>query len=179
MELGALVCRPADPECEQCPISTGCEAYERDLSDVIPVTTERGDIPHYEIAVAVIERDGSFLISRRPEDKMLGGLWEFPGGKLEDNETLPEALKREMQEELGIEVSVGEKIKTVPHQYSHLSINLHAYRCIIFNGEPTSREGQTWRWVSDNKLNEYAFPKANKAILSAILNQTKQDGTEP
>lgn len=175
MELGALICVPHDPHCEECPLQGTCDAYRTDRIGSLPVTQESPEKPHHEVVVAVIKDGNSFLISRRPEDKMLGGLWEFPGGKLEADESLREALKREMLEELGIEVSVNGKIRTVPHEYSHLSINLHAYNCNILNGKPSAREDQTWRWVPLNELSQYAFPKANKTILETILSRNKEE----
>lgn len=168
MELGALVCTARNPDCSDCPLRESCEAFRTDRQSSMPVTRDSVEKPHHEIAVGVVEEDGEILISRRPEDAMLGGLWEFPGGKREDRESMPEALKRELKEELGVEVSVGEKIETVPHQYSHLSINLHAYWCSIESGTPRSREGQKWTWVRPGNLSDYAFPKANKTILELV-----------
>lgn len=168
MELGALVCTPSNPECGSCPVRSRCRAHAEGRIEQLPVTGERPDRPHYEVTAGVLVEDGNVLIARRPEDRMLGGLWEFPGGKQEDGETLREALRREFMEELGLEVSVGEKIVEVPHEYSHLSINLHAYWCRRAEGEPESREDQPWRWVSPDRLREYAFPGANQPILEAV-----------
>lgn len=175
MELGALICTPSNPDCENCPLFENCEAFQGNRVQQLPVTRESDEKPHHEIAVAVILENDDVLISRRPEEKMLGGLWEFPGGKLEDGETLREALCREMKEELGIEITVGAKITEVPHEYSHLSINLHAYFCNVEDGQPTSREGQKWKWVPRKDLEEYAFPKANKQVLEELMS----DDPEP
>lgn len=177
MELGALVCTSGTPSCGECPLRESCTAYREDRTGELPVTESSGEKPHHEIAVAVVEREDEVLIARRPEDKMLGGLWEFPGGKQEDGEDLREAVVREMNEELGVTVGVGEKIDEVPHQYSHLSITLHAYRCEITEGEPSSREGQEWKWVRSDDLNNYAFPKANKEILETITDSSSKAGT--
>jgi A/G-specific adenine glycosylase len=174
MELGALVCKSGAPECGRCPLTNECEAYQRDLTSSIPKTAPRSERAHHEIAVGVIVNDHKVLISRRPEDKMLGGLWEFPGGKVEDGESLQEALVRELHEELGIEVSVVNKMMEVPHAYSHMTINLHAYRCRIVDGAPSSEEGQRWEWVDRDELEEYAFPKANKQIVDDIINETSE-----
>lgn len=177
MELGALVCTARNPDCERCPLAACCAAHRDGDETRIPVTADSGEKPHHEIAVGVVTDAEDILISRRPEDSMLGGLWEFPGGKQEDGESIEEALRRELDEELGIAVSVGEKIETVPHEYSHLSINLHAYWCTIASGEPSSEEGQKWRWVGVENLDEYAFPKANKTILERVQESMVQDSS--
>lgn len=177
MELGALVCTSESPSCEGCPLRESCTAYRADRVEKLPVRESSGDKPHHEIAVAVVERDGEVLIARRPEDKMLGGLWEFPGGKQENGEELTDAVVREMQEELGVTVQPDEKIDEVPHEYSHLTITLNAYRCDLVEGEPTAREGQQWKWVERKNLHDYAFPKANKQILEAIMNSSSKVGS--
>lgn len=168
IELGALVCTPSSPDCGACPVRPRCRAHAEGRTEELPVTGERPERPHYEVTAGVLVEEGNVLIARRPEDRMLGGLWEFPGGKQEDGESLRQALKREFMEELGLEVSVGEKIVEVPHQYSHLSINLHAYWCRRVGGEPESREDQPWQWVSPERLRDYAFPGANQPILEAV-----------
>lgn len=168
IELGALVCSPSNPDCDGCPLNDRCRAFAEDRTDELPVTADRPDRPHHEVIAGVLVEDGKVLIARRPEDRMLGGLWEFPGGKQEEGETLREALKREFMEELGVDVSVGEKVVEVPHQYSHLSINLHAFWCRRVEGEPESREGQPWKWVPPERLRDHPFPGANQPILEAV-----------
>ena len=169
MELGALVCTPDNPDCGSCPINGICEAYEDNLQARIPATGDSPDRPHHEVVAGVIEDDEKILISRRPEEGMLGGLWEFPGGKQENGESLQQALVRELQEELGIHVNVGEKLETIPHGYSHMTINLHAYRCSIKTGEPKAREGQQWKWIRPSQLPEFALPKSNHPIMEQLI----------
>lgn len=175
MELGALVCTARNPDCDECPLIDDCLAYEENTVGRVPVTKDSDEKPHHEIAVGVVEDDGRILIARRPEDKMLGGLWEFPGGKQEDGESMEEAVRRELREELGIAVGIEGKIDTVPHEYSHLSINLHAYWCHLEDGNPSSREGQNWEWVPRCELDDYAFPKANKTILKQVQNSSRPE----
>jgi A/G-specific adenine glycosylase len=172
MELGALICTPSNPDCEKCPVSEHCTAREEGRQADLPVTGERPDRPHYEVAAGVIREGSDVLISRRPEDGMLAGLWEFPGGKQEEGESLSEALRRELHEELGIETVVGEKLHKIPHEYSHLTINLHVYACEIEQGKPQSREGQRWEWVSIDRLDDYAFPASNRPIVESLRDET-------
>jgi len=116
----------------------------------------------------VFDDDGRILIQRRPEDGLLGGLWEFPGGKAEEAEEMDEACVRELREELGIEVEVDAPFYTLSHAYSHFKITLYAFRCRLVKGEPTSEEGQPIRWVDVSELDDYAFPRANRKLIEEL-----------
>ena len=94
MELGATICTYRSPSCNKCPLSFGCKAFKTNKQDYYPKTVAKEKKPHYIIVAGIIWRDNTFFIQRRPEKAMLGGLWEFPGGKVEEGESLKEALKR-------------------------------------------------------------------------------------
>lgn len=169
MELGATVCTPRAPECKQCPVASVCRAHERGREQDYPVTPDAKPVPHHDIAVGLVFDDEErLLIQRRPDDGLLGGLWEFPGGKQEEDESLPSACSRELREEVGIEVDVEDHFYTLSHAYSHFKITLHAFRCRIRAGEPQSNEGQPIRWVSVEALNDYAFPRANRRLIEEL-----------
>src|SRR5687768_5506033 len=105
MEMGRVICTPRSPDCARCPVNEYCRAYRLGVQEQRPVKTPKAKTPHYDVTAGVIRReDGKILIAQRPVDKMLGGLWEFPGGKRHDGESLPECLRREIDEELGIEI---------------------------------------------------------------------------
>jgi len=120
-------------------------------------------------AAAIWRNSGELLIAKRPDDKHQGGLWEFPGGKVEPGEDVLSALSRELEEELGIEVTHAEKLIQVPYHYPDKSVLLDVYSVTAFSGEPWGKEGQPVRWVSVDDLASYAFPAANKPILDACL----------
>ena len=104
---------------------------------------------------------------------MLGGLWEFPGGKQEADETLPECLRREIAEELGVEIEVGEPIVTVKHSYTHFKITLHAFDCRLIKGIPQSLHVADWRWVMLGEIRSFPFPRTDLKIIEALQNQAK------
>jgi len=170
MDLGATICTPQAPRCFTCPLLGLCEAQRQGLQESIPRKASRRPLPHYDVTAAVIEDEhGRLLVSRRPLHKLLGGLWEFPGGKREEGETLEECLARELREELGIEVTVGEEIMTFPHAYTHFCITLHVFRCRIVAGTPRPLEATDVRWAAPEELKGLAFARSDRRILETIL----------
>jgi 8-oxo-dGTP diphosphatase len=120
-----------------------------------------------EVVAAVIEREGKLLITRRPEGRHLSGLWEFPGGKPEPGETLEDALRREIKEELGADVHPRERIETVEWEYLDKRVSLVFFRCAI-RGEPRPLEGQEMAWVTPSDLARYEFPPADAALIQRL-----------
>jgi len=130
-------------------------------------------IPHRIIGVGVIWNDREqILIDRRRPEGSLGGLWEFPGGKIEPGETVQACIKREIKEELGIEIAVGEHLMTVDYTYPHLQVTLNVHLCRHLAGEPKPIECDEVRWVSLDEIEQYSFPTANTQIIAAIKQYT-------
>ncbi len=169
MELGALICTPRSPKCLLCPVSFFCQARLAGTESEFPIKTQKKPRPHRHIAVGIVRQNGNILIDKRKEDDMLGGLWEFPGGKVEPGETYEEAVVRELKEELGIDVRVDRFFATIEHGYSHFTISMHAYECQHVGGEPQAIECSDWRWVPVHELRNYAFPRANGKLLDILL----------
>jgi A/G-specific adenine glycosylase len=170
MELGSLVCIPSKPRCEECPLAPWCVAFKMARTDSIPYKAPKPKVPHYDIVVAIISNNkGELLIARRPENAMLGGLWEFPGGKVNSDETLILALHREIEEELGIDVAIKREFMQLKHAYSHFKITLHAYLCDHLDGEPIPKASTEIRWVGADRLGEFPFPKANRRLTLALM----------
>ncbi len=170
MELGATVCSPSKPDCFNCPIQSGCVATKTAKTDSIPYKSSAKKKPHKHIGVGIIEReDEKVLIALRPENVMLGGLWEFPGGKQEDGETIQQTVERELHEELGVQVHAYKEYMKFKHVYSHFSITLHAYLCTLISGTPKAKSSQEVKWVSKSELVEYPFPKANKQLTEKLI----------
>ncbi|OUL17557.1 DNA mismatch repair protein MutT [Nostoc sp. RF31YmG] len=126
-------------------------------------------LPHKIIGVAVIwNEQEQILIDRRRAGGAMGGLWEFPGGKIEPGETVEECIQREIYEELGIEIAVGEHLITIDHTYTELRVTLTVHHCRHLTGIPQALECDEIRWVSLADLEQFAFPKANVQIIAAL-----------
>ena len=152
IELGATICTPQSPQCSLCPWRELCQGHASGDPTAFPAPKPRKSIPHYDVAAAVTLRGEEhtqqvLVAQRRPED-MLGGLWEFPGGKRHAGETLPEALRRELQEEMAVEVRVGEELIVVRHAYTHFRITLTAFLCELVAGTPRRIECADARWAT-------------------------------
>ena len=172
MDLGARLCAPKRPICGGCPLKRWCEARRRGTHHEIPHRRRARAIPHYTIGVGVIRNArGEVFVQKRPAEGLLGGLWEFPGGKREERERLTETVRREVAEELGMEVAVGAKIATIHHAYTHFRITLHAYHCTLVGSvrRPRSRAADAWQWLRVTRLSDLAFPRANQRILELLL----------
>jgi mutator protein MutT len=128
-------------------------------------------LPHKRIGVAVIRnQQGQILIDRRLAKGEMAGLWEFPGGKIEINETVEECIKREISEELAIEVEVGARLVTIDHTYSNFEVTLFVHHCQYLSGEPQPIECEEIRWVTLAEISNYTFPEANTQIISILQN---------
>jgi len=169
MELGATVCKPREALCATCPLRRACVA-KKELADVtaLPRKPQKAATPHYDIGAAIVRKNGRILITKRPENGLLGGLWEFPGGKQEKGETLEECVRRELQEELAIDVEVGELLISVKHAYTHFKITLHCFECTHVDGELTLVHAADAKWVRPSELRSYAFPKADRVVLDLL-----------
>lgn len=124
-----------------------------------------------EVAIGVLTGPQGVLIARRPARGVLGGLWEFPGGKIEAGESPAQALTREFDEELGLSVEVGPPLKPIEHAYAHGRVRLLPFWCHLTEGPPqtpVARQVEAVRWVAPRQLSEYSFPEANRGLLAAI-----------
>jgi mutator protein MutT len=119
------------------------------------------------VAAAVVERDGRFLVTRRIKGSHLEGLWEFPGGKCGAGESLGECLRREIAEELGAHVSVGEEIFRITHEYPGRSITIHFFACSL-TGDPRPLIGQEMQWVARRDLRSLEFPPADERLIDLL-----------
>ena len=173
MELGALICTPVNPRCLICPVNELCRAAANGTQQERPVIPPKKQTPHYDVAAGIIWQGepyhSNLLIAQRPADGMLGGLWEFPGGKLEATDVdLRACLRREIEEELAMQIKVGAQLTTVRHAYTHFRITLHAFHAHHTSGEPQALGVADWRWVTLADLAAFPFPVTDQKIIAAL-----------
>jgi A/G-specific adenine glycosylase len=169
IELGAKVCTPRQPGCGSCPVANWCRAYnELEDPSVLPVRVPRKKRPHLQVTAGIIRRRGKVLIAQRPAGGMLAGLWEFPGGKQEPGESLVGCLRREIGEELGILIDVEEEVACVDHEFTHLSITLHAFSARYRSGRVRAIGCSAFEWIDTDRLQQFAIPRADHRVLEEL-----------
>ena len=169
MDLGSQICTPRAPACLVCPLQALCQAAALGLQAERPVMSARPPVPLWTVTAAVIWRADRVLIARRPSRGLLGGLWEFPGGKLEPGETLPEGLRREIAEELTVEVAVGAELGVYRHAYTHFKVVLHAFACTLVTGEPQPQVASELCWALPAELPDFPMGKIDRQIAHRLL----------
>jgi 8-oxo-dGTP diphosphatase len=131
----------------------------RDLHNYLPII----------VAAAIIQREEKFLLSKRKPESDLGGFWEFPGGKTEPGETLEACLRREVKEELGIEISEPQLFHSLRHQYPEKKVELHFFTCSILQGQPQALDCAEIAWVHKHELISYQFPPADIPVIKKLV----------
>jgi mutator protein MutT len=121
-----------------------------------------------EVAAGLVFRDGKLLITQRPAAGHLAGLWEFPGGKREPDESFEACLLRELREELGIEVVLGPLLESISHSYPEKTVHLRFYRCSWLEHEPQAIGCPDFRWITPGELDQYTFPAADARLLERL-----------
>lgn len=169
MELGALICHPKNPDCENCPLAESCLANNLNLQESRPVRKKKSPLPHLQVTAAVFQENGKVFLAKRPPDGLLGGMWEFPGGKQKDKETLPETLRREIREELRVPISVGEALGVYHHAYTHYKVTLHAFHCSLNSRDIQLTFHTESAWVSLDSLANYPMGKLDRLISRKLL----------
>ena len=169
MDLGAIICTPKKPSCSSCPLQNFCVAYTKYDPDDFPKKAMTKTKPLQEIGIGLVfNKKGELLIDQRLESSSMGGMWEFPGGKKIPNESIEKTIERELKEELGIIVTVGEKLLSFEHAYTHKKLYFTVHICAWVSGQPKPFASQKLLWVSPDKLFDFPFPAANTKIISEL-----------
>jgi A/G-specific adenine glycosylase len=165
MDLGATICIPKNPRCLICPVMKLCKARQNGTQNQRPVKTPKKEVPHYVHAAGVIVQRGRVLLAQRPSEGLLGGMWEFPNGRVDGDPAaeLPKVLKAGY--ELRVKSRRQESIGVVEHGYSHFSVTVHVFPCELIS----SPKETNLKWVSLNKLDAYPMGKIDRQIAGMIV----------
>ena len=163
MDIGSAVCIPANPRCPICPVRSLCKARKLGVQSQRPVMKAKKAVPHHVFGAAVIVRRGRVLLSQRPSKGLLGGMWEFPNGKIRPNscKQLPEALRRDYR----LEIQCGERLGIIEHGYSHFTVSVHAFRCTALS-IPKSKN---LRWIPLTQLRNFPMGRIDRQIAGKLL----------
>ena len=170
------VCTPHQPDCNRCPLGEFCLARTNSQVNRYPRRVASRSVPQYRIAVGVVLKKGRLLITQRKADGLLGGLWEFPGGKIKKGETAEAAVIREIEEEVNLRVTVKERLARVKHAYTHFKIQMDVFICDYKNGRIKLDGPVDFRWVTSTGIDRFPLPKANHKFLPALKDKLARYG---
>jgi A/G-specific adenine glycosylase len=168
MELGATICIPKLPLCQQCPLRSICQAFSTNSVSKFPPSKKKIPSKKIEVSAGIIIKNKKVYIQQRAKDGFMGGLWEFPGGKREEGESPEDCLKREIQEELGTTVVSLNQVMTIKHTYTQFRVTLNVFSCILGRKKIRPEGCNQWKWVSLSSLKKYPFPAANVKIVEYL-----------
>lgn len=173
MELGATVCLPRDPDCAACPVARHCRARELGIQSNLPRKRKPSPRKHRTEVAIVLRRDGALLVARRPDEGLLGGLWEFP--------TVPRSRGPKarwgtaLSERTGLNVTVEQKLQTLHHTFTHFDLELHAYEGVAEGDRLLPVDYAQMRWVPQTDLDRLAFSRVHRR-LADYISSTHQFG---
>ncbi len=168
MELGALICKPAKPACSLCPLSSFCAAFALLQVDIYPKRVKKPPVPLYPVVAGVVYHKGRMLITQRKPDGLLGGLWEFPGGKILRGESPADACVREIREETGLSARIVSHLCQVKHAYTHFKIQMQVFICHALSGAVRLNGPVDFRWITPADMDQYPFPGANHKFMGLL-----------
>jgi A/G-specific adenine glycosylase len=168
MELGALICKPRNPACDACSLNPFCRAYKTNQVAGFPKRQRSKARPQYHIAVGVVFKNDRVLITRRKAEGLLGGLWEFPGGKIRVGESAQAACIREIKEEVNLNVDIDRHLAKVKHAYTHFKIVMDVFCCKYVSGRVYLRGPVAFRWIYLDEYKNYPFPRANHKFIPLL-----------
>ena len=158
------------PLCLICPLKQNCKAQKTGKQNSYPPRKQKTVSTKIDVSAAVIFRQNKVYIQKRKAGGLMGGLWEFPGGKFEPGESAEQCLTREIKEEMGVTLHIDEKLMTVKHSYTRFRVTLHVFLCRIYSGQVSPTQCEEWDWVKREELDTYPFPAANVKIIKSLMN---------
>ncbi len=172
MELGALVCHPRQPRCVTCPVAAHCRARQAGRVEAYPRRIRKPPVPTRAAAAGVVLKDGRILIVQIPPDGLLGGLWEFPGGRVDAGESAEAACIRHIQKKTGLSVAAAERLGRIRHAYTHFKVVADLFRFEWRSGDVRLDGPVDHRWIRPDALTQYPLPKTHHKfmpLLSGLL----------
>jgi A/G-specific adenine glycosylase len=177
MELGALICKPGKPDSDICPVKRFCLAFQSKQVASYPKTLLRPPTPLHYLAIGVIFKNGKTLIVRRPDNGLLGGLWEFPTGRIGLDESPESACIRMIKHQVNLKVLIQSKLTAVRHAYTHFKIKADVFVCADISGSVKLNGPVDFQWVRLEELKNYPFPKANNKFIPMLIEQYREIGS--
>jgi len=168
IELGALVCKPKNPRCLDCPVKAFCQASRNSSQENFPRKKSKNPVPEYQIAIGVVMDESRFLLARRNSFGLLGGLWEFPGGKIAPSENPEDACARHLQKKFGLPILVGEQISEIRHTYSHFKIKARVFLCKPVSLKPILRDHDSFVWANLEESQTLPIHSAHLKIIEIL-----------
>jgi len=168
MEVGAVICKPRKPDCSNCPLTSLCQAYLTETVNEYPKRVKTPPTPEHHIAVGVVYKNSHVLITRRKPEGLLGGLWEFPGGKIREGESAEAACVREIREEVNLSVEITAFLTRVKHAYTHFKIRADVFCCKYIKGDVRLEGPVDYQWIALDEIDQYPFPKANHKFIPLL-----------
>ena len=168
MELGARVCTPRGPRCEDCPVKTWCLGHARGNPERLPRRRARGPVRQVEVVVAILRARGRLLLVRRPATGLLAGLWTLPGGELMDKQLQTDALRSILKVRWGLSISVGRRVEVVEHHFSHQHWRVYVYECELERGRLHAGTTESTQWVSPARLTTYPLASLDRKLLRTL-----------
>ena len=168
MELGALVCHPKIPRCIECPVGSCCRAYLAGLVGVYPKRVRKPPVPMHVMAVGMIRKGQKILITQIPPEGLLGGMWEFPGGRVEQGESSEAACIRHIRQKTGLSVTVAGHLGRIRHAYTHFKVSVDLFFCRWQTGEVRLEGPVDHRWVRVDELAHYPLPKTHHKFMPLL-----------
>lgn len=168
MELGATVCRPKNPKCQDCPITSCCGSFKTSQQNKYPVAVKFKSTPEHHIAVGIIHNNDHILITQRQPDGLLGGLWEFPGGRVKPGESAEQACIRKVKEKMNLDVKVTGFLTRIHHAYTHFKIMMDVFDCGFQPGRLTLNGPADYRWITVSEIDHFPFHAANHKFIPLL-----------
>lgn len=176
MELGALVCRPKNPECGSCPLAGLCRANRHHHTGQYPQRDASRKIPHRHIAIGVIRKNGKLLVVQRQAQGFLGGLWEFPSVPADKEPTDRQGIQALIAGETGLKITVDRCLMRIRHAYTHFTLTGDVYLCRHVSGRIRLKSAQGHLWVTLRSLSRLPLHKANHKFLDALTASMAEAG---